>query len=160
MKRLYFIVLLFGLSIASFANDRCLQKKQCMSRKEFMELKRDFLIRKAELTPEEADAFFPLYTELNLAKKELNKQALELSKQTDAEEGLSDEAYEKAILKIYELRIRADELDRTYYQKIRKVLSPKKIFQIQQAELRFHKKMVRGFSNGHGNGNGNRKGCR
>ena len=149
MKKLYFILLLLGMSIATFATNSFTQQGPCMSHKEFMEKKKDFLISKANLTQQEADAFFPIYMELNRAKRKLNNEVWELTKKAKDTE-LSEAEYGKIALKIYDLRIAVAELDKTYYEKFKKVLSNKKIFMIQQAELRFHKRLIHGFKKGKG----------
>ena len=45
---------------------------------------------------------------------------------------------------VYDTRIAADQLERTYYEKYKKILSNKKIYLVQRAEMRFHKELLKG----------------
>ena len=59
--------------------------------------------------------------------------------------------------KIAENRIAADQLDKTYLGKFKKILSSKKIFLVQRAEMRFHREMIKGMNRGKDKGNDSKK---
>ena len=44
---------------------------------------------------------------------------------------------------VYNARIASDQLERTYYEKYKKILSNKKIYMVQKAEMRFHKELLK-----------------
>lgn len=140
MKRLLILLfVLVGGTALSFAYDGY---NQHMSPDEFRAKQKAFIIEKADLTQAEADKFFPLYFELQDKKKEVNDKVWKLMRK-GKDNKMTDAQYEEIILQIYDLRIESDKLDKTYYTKYKKVLSAKKIFQIQRAESRFHREMLK-----------------
>ena len=104
--------------------------------------KEEYLTQKAEITQEEATKFFPIYFELQDRKKTVNDKAWEQArkgknpKTTDAE-------YEQIIEGIVKARIEADKLDLEYLQRFKKILSPKKIYKLQRAEIKFHRDILK-----------------
>lgn len=101
-------------------------------------------MEKAGLTAEEASAFFPLYFELQDKKQQLNRKAWEWLSE-GKKEGVSEERYEEILEGVYEARISADQLEKTYFEKFKKVLSCQKIYRVQRAEMRFHRALLRGM---------------
>lgn len=141
MKRLIIILLvLVGGMSYTFANEGC---NQHLSPDEFRAKQEAFITERADLTPSEAKKFFPIYFELQAKKKEISDKIwAELRKGKD--DKLTDAQYEEIILKVYDLRLKSDNLDKAYYAKYKKVLSPKKIYQVQRAETRFHREILKG----------------
>ena len=54
-------------------------------------------------------------------------------------------------------RIAADQLDKTYLGKFKKILSSKKIFLVQRAEMRFHREMIKGMNRSKDKGDDSKK---
>ena len=46
---------------------------------------------------------------------------------------------------VYDARISSDRLDKTYFDKFKKILSCKKIYLVQKAEMRFHRELLKGM---------------
>lgn len=115
---------------------------QHLSREEFRTKQQAFITEKAELTANEAEKFFPVYFELQDKKKELSSQIWKLLRNKDDKR--TDDQYEKAMLQVYDLRIESSELDKTYCQKFKTILSAKKIYMVQRAEMRFQRELVKG----------------
>lgn len=141
MKRLIILLfILIGGTALSFAYDGC---HQHLSPDEFRTKQKAFISEKAELTDKEAEKFFPIYFELQDKKKELSDKAWKLMRKSK-DEKLTDAQYEEILLKVYDLRIKSDELEKNYYARFKKVLSPKKIYYVQRAEMRFHREILKG----------------
>ena len=68
-------------------------------------------------------------------------------------------AKQKAFIneKVANNRIAADQLDKTYLSKFKKILSSKKIFLVQRAEMRFHREMIKGMNRKGGGNDSKRK---
>ena len=98
----------------------------------------------AQLTEAEAEAFFPLYFELQERKHELNNEVWNLLKEGRAK-GVSEKKYEEILEGVYDTRLSIDRLEKSYFEKFKKVLSFKKIYQVQQAEMRFHREVLKNF---------------
>ena len=141
MKRL--IILLFiicGLTPLLWAMDGCNQQR--LSPEEFRAKQKAFIIDKAGLNKEEAAKFFPVYFELQDKKKALNDKAWGLLRK--GKDDKTTEAQYAEILKgVYDARSASDKLERDYYEKFKKILSNKKIYMVQKAEMRFHRELLK-----------------
>ena len=141
MKRL--IILLFiicGFTPLLWAMDGCNQQR--LSPEEFRAKQKAFIIEKAGLNNEEAAKFFPVYFELQDKKKALNDQAWGLLRK--GKDDKTTEAQYAEILKgVYDARSASDKLERDYYEKFKKILSNKKIYMVQKAEMRFHRELLK-----------------
>ncbi|WP_373726673.1 hypothetical protein [Bacteroides heparinolyticus] len=117
---------------------------QYLSPDEFRTKQKAFIIEKAGLTNEEAAIFFPLYFELQDRKKQLNDEAWALLRKGKDEE-TTEARYREILEGVYDARIASDRLDKTYFDKFKKILSYKKIYLVQRAEMRFHRELLRGM---------------
>ena len=139
MKKLIaLVVLLCGFMPVLWAADGC---DQHLSREEFRNKQKAFIIEQAGLTKEEAAKFFPVYFELRQGKDD---------KTTEAQ-------YEEIVAKVCDNRIAADRLDKSYLDRFKKILSNKKIFLVQRAEMRFHREMLKGMNRKDGGNDPKRK---
>ena len=142
MKKLIaLLVLLCGFMPLLWAADGC---EQHLSREEFRKKQKAYIIEQAKLTKEEAAKFFPIYFELQDKKKKLNDESWNLMRK-GKDDKTTEAQYKEINEKIAENRIAADQLDRTYLGKFNKILSSKKIFLVQRAEMRFHREMIKGM---------------
>ena len=141
MKRL--IILLFiicGFTPLLWAMDGCNQQR--LSPEEFRAKQKAFIIEKAGLNKEEAAKFFPVYFELQDKKKAFNDKAWGLLRK--GKDDKTTEAQYAEILKgVYDARSASDKLERDYYEKFKKILSNKKIYMVQKAEMRFHRELLK-----------------
>ena len=118
---------------------------QHLSPEEFRAKQRAFITEKAELTKEEAAKFFPIYFELQDRKKQLNDEAWQLIRK-GKEDNLTETQYGEIMEGVYDARIASDRLDKTYFDKFKKILSCKKIYLVQRAEMRFHRELLKGIN--------------
>lgn len=140
MKKLIVLVVIWcSLMPLLQAADGC---EQHLSPDEFRAKQKAFIIEQAGLTKEEAAKFFPMYFELQEAKKKLNDESWSLMRK-GRDEKATEAEYEQIVEKISDNRIASDRLDRDYLSKFKKVLSWKKIYLVQRAEARFHREMLR-----------------
>ena len=143
MKRLSVIVIvLFGLMLSAWSSGGVCQQ---LTKEEFRAKQQAFLTEKAGLTVEEAAKFFPLYFELQDRKQKLNDNAWKLLRQGKKDGEILDG--------VYDARVASSELERSYMKKFQKILSNKKIYLIQRAEMRFHRELLKGM---HGKNGGKR----
>lgn len=120
-------------------------RDQHLSPEQFQAKKKAYIMEKAGLTKEEAAKFFPVYFELQERKKQLNDEAWGLIRQ-GRDEKTTEAQYEEILEGVYDARIASDRLDKTYFQKFRKILSAKKIYLVQQAEMRFHRELLKNMN--------------
>ena len=124
-----------------WASDGC---DQHLSPEEFRAKQKAFITEKAGLTSEEAAKFFPLYFELQDRKKQLNDEAWKLLRQ-GKDANRTEAQYEVIMVGLYVARIASDRLDKTYFDKFKKILPCKKIYLVQRAEMRFHRELLKGM---------------
>lgn len=154
MKRL--IVLLFivcGFTPLLWASRGC---DQHLSPEEFRAKQKVYITEKAGLTKEEATKFFPVYFELLDRKKQLNDEAWKLIRD-GKNENTTEAAYGEILDGIYDARIASDRLDKTYLEKFKKILSYKKIYLVQKAEMRFHRELLKDVNRKGGEGKHGKK---
>lgn len=137
-KGLYLITLLLLLCTESILA----QKPKCLSKEEFRAKQEAFLTKQASLSTEEAKQFFPLYFELQDKKQEYNKKAWQMIRD-GKKENLSEEEQMKLIEGVIKTKIKINELDLQYIYKYKKFLPAKKIHQIQRAEMKFHRELLK-----------------
>ena len=107
------------------------QKKPGFSKEEFRAKQEAYLTQKAELTPEEAGKFFPIYFELQDRKKAINDKAWQKARKGKSP-NTTDAEYEES-----------DKLDIEYLNRFKKILSPQKLFKLQRAEVKFHRDLLK-----------------
>ena len=138
MKSRYFATLvacLFCMTI--FA-----QKKDQSSETEFRAKQQAYMSKKAELTPEENEKFFPLYFEFQDKKKEINREAWREAK-NGAKTEVSESKYEEIIDKLFDNQETIAKLEKEYIKKYREILSAKKVYMIYWAERKFNRNMLK-----------------
>lgn len=136
-KRLYSLLLMVMACVVVMQ-----AQHRRLSKDEFRQRQQAFITEKAELNQEEAKQFFPLYFELQDKKQAYNKKAWQ-KMQKGKEANLTEDEYAQIIEDVIQARIDVDRLDLEYIRKYKKILSPKKIYFIQKAEMKFHRELLR-----------------
>lgn len=123
-------------------------QKQKLSKEEFRSRQQEFIIQRAGLTQDEAKQFFPLYFELQDKKEKINKDAWKEMRQGKNPK-TSETEYARIVENVIQSRIANDNLDLEYVKKYKKFLSAKKIYEIQRAEMKFHRELLKSVRNQH-----------
>lgn len=151
-NRIFTIIfcLLCGLTLsvhAGSAEPVYTAPQERLTPEQFRAKQQAYITEKAQLTPDEAAKFFPVYFELQDRKKQINDEAWKLMREGRGKDGkeLSEQRYEEILEGMYDARISCDRLDKTYFERFKKILSCKKIFQVQRAEMKFHRELVKGM---------------
>lgn len=139
MKRALIWIVVLAFAPLVWATGGCDQR---LSKEEFRARQQAYITEKAGLTAAEAEDFFPLYFELQDCKHQLNDEAWKLMRE-GKKEGVTEARYDEIMESVYDARIAADRLEKSYYGKFKKILSSKKIYLVQQAEMRFHRELLR-----------------
>lgn len=139
MKRVLIWIVVLAFAPLVWATGGCDQR---LSKEEFRARQQAYITEKAGLTAAEAEDFFPLYFELQDRKHQLNDEAWKLMRE-GKKEGVTEARYDEIMESVYDARIAADRLEKSYYGKFKKILSSKKIYLVQQAEMRFHRELLR-----------------
>lgn len=137
-KVLLILLITFCSATSLFAT----HPQERISPEEFKIRQQAFITERAGLTKDEAAKFFPMYYDLQEKKKELNDKAWQLIRKGKNPK-TTEAQYDEIINAVFDARIEADQLDKTYFKKFRKVLSAQKIYKVQHAEIKFHRELLK-----------------
>lgn len=114
-------------------------RHQKMSHEQIESLKIAYLTKKLELSPEEAQGFWPIYNEY--AKK---KKALRVArKERHNIQNVNDEQANELIDAMLEDKQKELDIERTYVNQFKQVLAPQKVIKLFVLERRFKEEMLR-----------------
>ena len=116
---------------------------------QFKAEKRAYLVKEIGLTPAEEKQFFPLYDELQSKKFELNRNVrTEMRRISRPNTPVSEAEYAASAAAANDLPLQEALLDKEYFEKFKKILSPQKLFLYKKAEMLFAKKILKEHSSG------------
>ena len=145
MKKLILILALICCSTTFIVAQT--QQKKPFSHEEFCKRQKEFITKHAKLTPEEAEKFFPLFFELQKNKWEINKEARKRVKKEQGQQ-LADEDYNKLVNEIADAKIEIAKLEKSYIEKYLKIIPARKILDVQRAEDRFQREIIKNMARG------------
>ena len=156
MKKILFASLLLLLTaVTASAQERPI-KKPHFSPEEFQAKQKAYITEKAELSAEEAEAFFPLFFELQKKKFELERNARKDFKRQRGEQ-MSEEECRKFVYNMADVKIEIAKLEREYTDKYLEVLPACKVRRVQHAENSFQRDLMKKMMEQRGNAHRNRK---
>jgi hypothetical protein len=103
-----------------------------------------FFTRKLNLTPGEAEKFWPLYNEYQDKKIQIQKERVQLNRRVNQEGAtLSEQELIAAADKLIELQVVETELAVTFHKHLKGVLPPAKVIKVYQAENQFRMQLLK-----------------
>lgn len=147
MKNFLTITLLLILTTSVSAKDfhKETPEERQQRREQIMNAKIAFFTSEMELTPEEAQVFWPLYNEFfsetNKAHRN-TKEALYKLKKMIKEDASSTKQIEEQLLIYTNHYEKEGEVYKNYYNKFMKILSPEKVARLYISEEAFREKMI------------------
>lgn len=121
------------------------------NKQEFRQRMQNYITKEANLTQEEAKAFFPIYNEYKDKQRQIHMSIGKLKKNTPQDN--DEEAYKKCLMEMAKLNAEMAGLDSVYYKKICKAISAQKFFKILTIEDRMHRKMLQNYNKPRPRGN-------
>jgi hypothetical protein len=118
------------------------QQRPTCTMEEFRAKQEAYLTEQAELTQDEAARFFPLYFELQDKKKALNDAAFAKSRK-GKDGNATEKEYEEILDELAQARLACDRLDVEYLGRFKQILSAKKLYFLQRAEMKFHRDLIK-----------------
>ena len=122
-----------------------------MNVQEYEKKKMEYIIQSAGLTPEEAQKYFPLNLELSRKRFEMNRRYRANLDAMENRNNLTTQSYRQMVDGNVDLQMKEAELLKEYSEKFNKVLSPEKVYRVQQAEKQFMKQQLKQYKAGQGN---------
>ncbi|MBK6283179.1 MAG: sensor of ECF-type sigma factor [Draconibacterium sp.] len=146
MKREIGIILTFFIVLMSFAVYAQDKDSHEARMEKYRAEKVSFLTTKLDLTPAEAEKFWPIYNQMDRERWEAQKCRRDLeNKVSEAEESLSDNEIIKLTREFSGSMQKEGTLMTSYNEKLLKVLPPKKVLKLYKAENEFRMSMIRKY---------------
>ena len=142
MKRIVTISLLLIMTLMVNAQDKR------FSPEKFEADLKAYITKEASLTTKEADKVYPVFCEL----REKQRVIYDKMRKFGMNKPVGDEACKQAIIEYDKLNLELRQLDVDYHKKMIKLVSASKVYEIMQAENRFHRQMMKGWQHGWQNG--------
>ncbi|MDR1939003.1 MAG: hypothetical protein LBQ73_10985 [Tannerellaceae bacterium] len=139
------IIIIFGALLALYPLSMYAQDRPDgnFNRELFLIKRNAFITAELALTPQEAELFIPLLDELQQKKYEAGHKCRKLSKEMKQKKNPSDADYLHTIDECLGVGAKEAELEREYYEKFKKILSPEKLYKYKDAEYRFAREFVK-----------------
>lgn len=107
-----------------------------------------FLTQKMNLSPNEAQVFWPVYNEFTTQKEALNKKKRDVMAELRQKwENATDSQKEAVADQLIAFRMEEARLDETYHAQFKKVLPIDKVLKLYQAELQFKNHLMKQIRN-------------
>lgn len=120
------------------------QETRKFSPEKFQAEMEQFITKEANLTPEEAAKFFPLFREMQQKQRAIFAKV--------RKEGFVKPVDDASCRKLVERRdaneLEQKKIQQLYHQKFFSVISPSKVFDVLIAEERFHRRAFRNWGQG------------
>lgn len=135
MKKIALFIVAILFFQMTFAQDNQIKSEMELMQDAFGLQKKDVMTEFVDLTGVNANDFWKLYNEYEIARKELGKEKMNLLYRYTTHKGaVSDTQAENLMKKVIPLRKNYDKLVEKYYKKIKKVTSPLVAAQFYQIE--------------------------
>ena len=139
-NRVIFVLFVLQISLCTWAQ----QPRQKFSPEKFDQELREYIIKEAELTTQEAEKFFAVYKEM----REKQRALFGRQKNADRTKPASEEACMKAIKERDERELEQKRIQQEYHNKFLELLPASKVYDVLQAENRFHRHKLRQWGGG------------
>lgn len=141
MKKICMILLIALTTMNGFGQDK-------ERRERIKTLKIAFITERLSLTESEAEKFWPVYNKFDDAYDKLRHEMLSSRKDIDVD-GLSENQAKTIIESYIDKENKKAQLKENFMKDLMKILSAKKIVQLQSAEDAFNKKMFEEYRKRH-----------
>ena len=135
MKRASIILILFFISLGSFA-----QNKEAMKKIESARIA--LITERLGLTPAQAEKFWPVYREYNMERREIRKQFRDARLGIDMK-NLSEEQSKELVQKGIEMKQKELNLEKEYSGRLTEVISTQQLFKLKNAEKDFQQMLLK-----------------
>ncbi len=112
-------------------------------REKFLVKRSAFITAELKLTPEEAAEFIPLAEELQQKKFEAGQACRKLQRDIHTKTNPTDAEYTEAINECLHVGTKEAQLEKEYYEKFKKILSPGKLYKYKNAEIKFAREFMK-----------------
>jgi hypothetical protein len=141
------IIIFATLMIASFFEIHAQERTDAFDRETFFLKRKIFFTSELNLTPREVDEFIPVLEELQKKKFEAGQRCRKLTRDIKHKTDPRDSDYLEVIDECLKMGLKEAELEKEYYEKFKKVLSPEKLYRYKEVEFKFVREFLEKDSN-------------
>ena len=147
MKHLLIVCLMMS-SFTFLAQEKTKKEERKQRTERIEQAKVAFISKKLELSTEEAEAFWPIYNEMQ-AEIKIHRKSMKADLKTLKADSLNqdDRSYQNALNSRHEGGIKFLNIKKEYSKKIGELLGYKKVFELGDAEIAFKKQLVNRMKN-------------
>ena len=103
-----------------------------------------FFTRRLNLTPQEAEKFWPVYNEFQDAKNKIQLERIEINRNFNMNElNMTEREMTEAGDRLVDLEVREAGMVREFHNKIRDILPPVKVLRLYQAENQYKQQLLK-----------------
>jgi hypothetical protein len=139
MKKIITVLLLSLIITSVMAQDKERNFRDPKAQEKIKAARIAFITERLELSPEEAEKFWPIYREFTGKRMALHQEYQQIRKNT----GTTSEQQEKMIETGLSLRQKELDLEKEYSQKMLTVISAQRVLNLKDAEDDFRKLVMR-----------------
>lgn len=144
MNRIFFITFVaFSILSTSMMQAQEGKQQRHFDREAFQAKRNAYITAEVGLTPEEAAVFIPLCNELQQKMFEVGRECRKLSRAMKSKDNPTDADYTQVLDACVDVELKEAEVEKDYYEKFKKILSPQKIYKYRRAELKFAREFMR-----------------
>ena len=143
MKKTLFILAIICCMTTTLAA----QPKRHLSHEEYCRKLQTFITEQAKLTPEEANAFFPIFFEFQQSKWKIKNEARKKLRH-NPQECPTEKEYRNLVNEIADAQIKIAKLEKNYIEKYLEIIPARKVLDVQYAEDRFQREMIKRMARG------------
>lgn len=144
MKRIYLIVV-FVVAVIAGIGDSYAQNKSDRDQwfEQIRQYKRTYFTKELDLSKEQQQKFFPLYEEMEDQTSKLEEDARVMERRVSEATDATDLEYEKATEALYDMKLKQAEVEKSYMEKFKSILSARQLFELKGVERKFSRDMMR-----------------
>ncbi|MDR2496345.1 MAG: hypothetical protein LBD21_04380 [Tannerellaceae bacterium] len=142
-----FILTFVMLMVVSLLGLNAQDRSKAFDKEAFLIKRKAFFTSELGLTPREVEQFIPLVEELQEKKFEAGQRCRKLTRDIRRKSNPSDDEYIFVIDECLKMGLKEAELEREYYDKFKKVLSPEKLYRYKEVEFKFVREFLNEDSN-------------
>lgn len=110
---------------------------------EIKQYRRTYLTKELDLSRDQQNKFFPIYEEMEERTAQVEEDARLMERRISEATDATDLEYEKATEALYDAKLTQAEIEKSYMDKFRAVLSARQLFQLKSAERQFQREMLK-----------------
>ena len=135
----FFVALLFNMVEVKAQGQ---QGNRQLFSTDFWERRNTYIKAEVGLTTDEAGKFIPLENEFKQKIFEVGRECRSVTRESQNKQKMTDAEYLQLIDCYIDTRMREAQIEKEYFEKFKKVITPEKIHKYQEADAKFSRELI------------------